>query len=119
MINKERSKQSKVGKQYVKDKSLVSGPLRIASSTVLPSGPLHYKFYNQSMKKLPHFLRGKSGNVAYCNICAASYMVRVSVVVLSIPKIKSPGETPALFAGPPGAADITTSPDGDPSDAAG
>lgn len=56
---------------------------------------------------------------AHCNICAASYMVRVSVVVLSIPKITSPCETPALYAGPPGAADITTSPAAAPSDAAG
>ena len=55
----------------------------------------------------------------YCNICAASYMVRVSVVVSSIPKRTSPAETPALYAGPPGAADITTSPAADPSDAGG
>lgn len=41
------------------------------------------------------------------------------MVVLSIPRITSPGEIPALFAGPPGAADITTSPAGGPSDAAG
>lgn len=64
-------------------------------------------------------MEDESGNVAHCNICAASYMVRVSVVVLSMLKITSPGETPALFAGPPGAADITTSPAADPSDAAG
>lgn len=41
---------------------------------------------------------------------AASYMVIPSVLASSIAKIISPGKMPALLAGPPGAAEITTTP---------
>lgn len=50
----------------------------------------------------------------HCNRSAASYMPMISVVVSSIAKITSPDKMPALFAGPPGAAEITTSPGADP-----
>lgn len=43
----------------------------------------------------------------------------LSVVVSSIAKMTSPDKIPALLAGPPGAAEITTSPAGDPSDPVG
>jgi hypothetical protein len=56
---------------------------------------------------------------AYCNRSAASYMPMLSVPVSFIAKIMSPDTMPALFAGPPGAAEITTSPAGDPSDPVG
>lgn len=42
-------------------------------------------------------------------------MPMVSVLILSIARITSPDETPALFAGPPGVDEITTNPGGDPS----
>lgn len=42
-------------------------------------------------------------------------MPMVSVLVSSIATITSPVKMPALFAGPPGAAEITTSPAADPS----
>lgn len=51
----------------------------------------------------------------YCNFSAASYMPIVSVLVSLIARITSPDEIPALFAGPPGAAETTTSPAGEPS----
>ena len=56
---------------------------------------------------------------AYCNRSAASYMPMLSVLVSFIAKIMSPDTMPALFAGPPGAAEMTTSPAGDPSDPVG
>jgi len=37
-------------------------------------------------------------------------MLMVSVLVSSIARITSPGKMPALLAGPPGAAEITTTP---------
>lgn len=40
-------------------------------------------------------------------------MSMVSVLVLSIAIIISPDKTPALFAGPPGAEEITTNPGGE------
>lgn len=43
----------------------------------------------------------------------------VSVLVSSIAKMTSPDKMPALFAGPPGAAEITTRPAGDPSNFVG
>ena len=43
----------------------------------------------------------------------------ISVLVSSIARITSPDKIPALFAGPPGAAEITTSPAGDPSNCVG
>lgn len=43
----------------------------------------------------------------------------VSVLVSSIARIISPDKTPALYAGPPGAAEITTRPAGDPSNFVG
>jgi hypothetical protein len=55
----------------------------------------------------------------HCNRSAASYMPMVFVLVSSIARITSPDKMPALFAGPPGAADITTSPAGDPSNCVG
>ena len=39
----------------------------------------------------------------------------VSVLVSSIARITSPDKMPALFAGPPGEAEITTRPAADPS----
>lgn len=49
----------------------------------------------------------------YCNRSAASYIPMFSVLVLSISRIISPDEMPALFAGPPGEAETTTSPGAD------
>jgi hypothetical protein len=46
-------------------------------------------------------------------------MPMLSVPVSFIAKIMSPDTMPALFAGPPGAAEMTTSPAGDPSDPVG
>lgn len=48
----------------------------------------------------------------YCNRAAASYIPMDSVVVSSIARITSPEVIPALSAGPPGAAEMTTSPPG-------
>lgn len=55
----------------------------------------------------------------YCNLSAASYMPMLSVLVPSIARITSPDKIPALFAGPPGMEEITTSPADDPSEAVG
>jgi len=48
----------------------------------------------------------------YCNRSAASYIPMDSVVVSSIARRTSPEVIPALSAGPPGAAEMTTSPAG-------
>lgn len=48
----------------------------------------------------------------YCNRSAASYIPMASVVISSIARITSPEVIPALSAGPPGAAETTTSPAG-------
>lgn len=53
--------------------------------------------------------------ITHCKIFAASYIPIPSVLASSIDKIISPGKIPALLAGPPGAAEITTKPVDDPS----
>ena len=55
----------------------------------------------------------------YCKRSAASYMSMSSALMLSIAKMTSPDTMPAFSAGPPGAADITESPAGDPLSANG
>lgn len=51
----------------------------------------------------------------HCKRSAASYMPIDSELVSPIFRITSPDKIPALFAGPPGEAEITTSPPCDPS----
>jgi hypothetical protein len=46
----------------------------------------------------------------YCRRSAASYSPMFSVLVSSMVRITSPDKTPALYAGPPGEAEMTTSP---------
>lgn len=55
----------------------------------------------------------------HCKRSAASYIPMLSVLISSIARIKSPDKTPALFAGPPGAAETTTNPEVDLSFAVG
>lgn len=49
----------------------------------------------------------------HCSRSAASYIPILSVLESSIESKISPDTMPALYAGPPGAAEITTSPEGD------